>query len=105
MCFGYGNRSDAEPKGSDCYDQFSTMQECFSRYPTVYNKTGNDDDDDDDDLMDATKDEKQSQNGNMFASLGVESNVDTVDQIDEATAANSSKSDDTANKSPTPKSK
>lgn len=81
------------------------MQECFSRYPTVYNKTGNEDDDDDDDLMDAMKDDKPSQNGNMFASLGVESDVDTVDQIDEATAASSSKSDDTANKSPTPKSK
>lgn len=37
--------SEADPKGSDCYDQFSTMQECFSRYPTVYNKTGAEDDD------------------------------------------------------------
>lgn len=47
-CFHY---SEADPKGSDCYDAFSTMQSCFSKYPTVYNKsnTGDDDGDDDDD--------------------------------------------------------
>lgn len=34
--------SQAEAKGSDCYEQFRTMQECMLKYPTVY---GNNDDD------------------------------------------------------------
>lgn len=59
--------SEAEPKGSDCYDQFATMQECFARYPTVYNKSGSPDDDDED-------------TRNL---LGPHSNVDTVDQFEE----------------------
>lgn len=41
-CFHY---SEAEPKGSDCYEAFQTMQECFAKYPTVYNQ-GLDDDKD-----------------------------------------------------------
>lgn len=66
--------SEAEPKGSDCYDQFATMQECFARYPTVYNKSGNPEDDVDFDMeMDEAK----------GASLATQSNVDTVDQIEE----------------------
>ncbi|XP_063231141.1 mitochondrial intermembrane space import and assembly protein 40 [Bacillus rossius redtenbacheri] len=40
-CFHY---SEAEPKGSDCYEVFKTMQECMSKYPSLYNK------DDDGDL-------------------------------------------------------
>ncbi len=32
--------SDAEPKGSDCFESFKAMQECMSNYPTLY---GNDD--------------------------------------------------------------
>lgn len=45
-CFHY---SEADPKGSDCYDAFSTMQSCFSKYPTVYNKSNTGDGDEDDD--------------------------------------------------------
>ncbi|VEN36136.1 unnamed protein product [Callosobruchus maculatus] len=41
-CFHY---SDAEPKGSDCYDLFKTMQVCMQKYPTLYNKDLSDDDD------------------------------------------------------------
>lgn len=44
-CFHY---SEADPKGSDCYDAFSTMQSCFAKYPTVYNKSNTGDDDDED---------------------------------------------------------
>ncbi|XP_050551232.1 mitochondrial intermembrane space import and assembly protein 40 [Spodoptera frugiperda] len=40
-CFHY---SDADPKGSDCYEKFSVMQECMSHYPELYGK------DDDDEL-------------------------------------------------------
>ncbi|ALC46253.1 CG7950 [Drosophila busckii] len=42
-CFHY---SEADPKGSDCYEAFRTMQDCFQQYPTVYNKSSGDDDDD-----------------------------------------------------------
>jgi len=35
-CFHY---SEAEPKGSDCFDAFQTMQDCFAKYPTVYNQS------------------------------------------------------------------
>ncbi|XP_018577193.1 mitochondrial intermembrane space import and assembly protein 40 [Anoplophora glabripennis] len=40
-CFHY---SEAEPKGSDCYDLFKTMQTCMQNYPTLYNKDLADDD-------------------------------------------------------------
>jgi len=36
-CFHY---SEAEPKGSECYDQFKKMQDCMAEYPSIY---GNDD--------------------------------------------------------------
>eukprot|EP00112_Aurelia_sp_Birch-Aquarium-sp1_P015580 Seg3467.1 transcript_id=Seg3467.1/GoldUCD/mRNA.D3Y31 product="Mitochondrial intermembrane space import and assembly protein 40" protein_id=Seg3467.1/GoldUCD/D3Y31 len=32
-CFHY---SEADPKGSDCIDQFKEMQECFMKYPEIY---------------------------------------------------------------------
>lgn len=81
--------SEAEPKGSDCYDQFATMQECFARYPTVYNKAGSPDDDVDiDGIKDAT---------NLLAT---QSNVDTVDQLEEtdktASAKNVKTTDETS---------
>lgn len=37
-CFHY---SQEEQKGSDCFDQFKTMQQCMSKYPTLYD-TDND---------------------------------------------------------------
>lgn len=38
-CFHY---SDADPKGSDCYEAFKTMQDCMQQYPKVYNQGGDD---------------------------------------------------------------
>jgi len=32
-CFHY---SEAEPKGSDCFEKFSDMNECMSKYPELY---------------------------------------------------------------------
>ena len=32
-CFHY---SEADPKGSDCYEQFRTMQECMAQHPSLY---------------------------------------------------------------------
>jgi mitochondrial intermembrane space import and assembly protein 40 len=40
-CF---HNSEAEPKGSDCYDSFKTMQDCMAQYPTVYNQNTDDKD-------------------------------------------------------------
>jgi len=32
-CFHY---SEAEPKGTDCFEKFSDMNECMSKYPELY---------------------------------------------------------------------
>ncbi|XP_003427562.2 mitochondrial intermembrane space import and assembly protein 40-B isoform X2 [Nasonia vitripennis] len=41
-CFHY---STADPKGSDCYEAFKTMQGCMSNYPALYANKGTDMDD------------------------------------------------------------
>ncbi|XP_062537840.1 mitochondrial intermembrane space import and assembly protein 40-B [Armigeres subalbatus] len=41
-CFHY---SEAQPKGSDCYDAFKTMQDCMANYPGVYKQNLQDDED------------------------------------------------------------
>lgn len=46
------------------------MQQCFARYPTVYNKSG-DNDDDDLAILDSVN------------QIEPESNVDTVDQLED----------------------
>lgn len=46
-CFHY---SEAQPKGSDCYEAFKTMQDCMGNYPGVYKQQNQRDDDDDDGL-------------------------------------------------------
>ncbi|XP_049877619.1 mitochondrial intermembrane space import and assembly protein 40 [Pectinophora gossypiella] len=38
-CFHY---SEADPKGSDCYEKFSVMQDCMSHYPELYGKDEDD---------------------------------------------------------------
>lgn len=40
-CFHY---SEADPKGSDCYEAFKTMQDCMQEFPKVYNQTNEDKD-------------------------------------------------------------
>lgn len=60
------------------------MQECFARYPTVYNKSGSPDDDDDDG--------KDADPANLLAT---QSNVDTVDQLEETDKNSSAKNDNT----------
>lgn len=34
-CFHY---SEAEPKGSDCFEKFAEMQQCMKDYPTLYDQ-------------------------------------------------------------------
>lgn len=36
VAFSCFHTSASEPKGSDCIEQFRTMQECFRQYPEVY---------------------------------------------------------------------
>lgn len=40
-CFHY---SEAEQKGSDCYDAFKAMQDCMAQYPALYSRDGDDED-------------------------------------------------------------
>lgn len=40
-CFHY---SSEDPKGSDCFEKFKTMQTCMQQYPTLYNKDVAEDD-------------------------------------------------------------
>lgn len=60
-CFHY---STAEPKGSDCYDAFKTMQSCMVQYPALYGKKGAslDDLDDEEDPMDEHKKKLENEN-------------------------------------------
>uniref|UniRef100_A0A1Q3FDX3 Putative mitochondrial intermembrane space import and assembly protein 40 n=1 Tax=Culex tarsalis TaxID=7177 RepID=A0A1Q3FDX3_CULTA len=58
-CFHY---SEAQPKGSDCYEAFKTMQDCMGNYPGVYKNQNQRDDDDDDGLdLEALADETAEQ--------------------------------------------
>lgn len=41
-CFHY---SKADPKGSDCFGKFQDMQDCFTRYPKVYENQNEDKED------------------------------------------------------------
>lgn len=78
-CFHY---SEAEPKGTDCYDAFKTMQDCMSQYPTVYNQNLNDDDKEGSGMpgldlnnLDDEEDEEEEHNSEMhtkYADLDVE---------------------------------
>lgn len=60
------------------------MQECFSRYPTVYNKTGGGEDDDDESVQTITNDSELTTTQNP---------VDTVDQTEESNKQNATESD------------
>nr|CAD7396714.1 unnamed protein product [Timema cristinae] len=55
-CFHY---SEAEPKGSDCYDAFQTMQTCMAQYPALYNKDGDDTSADSMNLDEGPEDQEQ----------------------------------------------
>ncbi|XP_055545156.1 mitochondrial intermembrane space import and assembly protein 40-B [Wyeomyia smithii] len=61
-CFHY---SEAQPKGSDCYDAFKTMQDCMANHPGVYKQAAHDDDDAEDGL-------------DVGAMLGEDSDVQTL---------------------------
>lgn len=60
------------------------MQECFSRYPTVYNKSSGAEDEDDDSVQTITNDSELATSRNP---------VDTVDQTEESNKQNTSEPD------------
>lgn len=84
-CFHF---STAEPKGSDCYEAFKTMQTCMSQYPALYESKGSiddlvDDDDDDEDEQ-ATKqstsaDSEEKRNAMSAIQDDVKRNLETLD--------------------------
>jgi intermembrane space import and assembly protein 40 len=56
-CF---HTSTSEPKGSDCIEQFRTMQECFRQYPEVYGEFESvDSTGDEDELFDFVDEQKE----------------------------------------------
>lgn len=73
-CFHY---STAEPKGSDCYESFRTMQSCMSEYPALYESKSSslDDLDDDEENM---EEETDSSGGSGDQRKTVITNQDNV---------------------------
>lgn len=90
-CFHY---SEADPKGSDCYEAFSTMQTCFAKFPEVYNKSNTGDDDDDEE-------------GDGFGSAAAEFDrgeiereaLERIDKLDLGSSESSPKEEDKSNSS------
>ena len=55
------HNSEAEPKGSDCFDKFMDMQECMKQYPDLYDK------DDDPTSMDENENPDDARGGSPAA--------------------------------------
>lgn len=64
-CFHY---SSAEPKGSDCYEAFKTMQKCMTQYPALYANKDSNLEDYEDDMEEDMQDEKKPQGGSKVSS-------------------------------------
>lgn len=58
--------SEADPKGSDCYEKFSVMQGCMADYPELYGK------DEDDDELSAALEQASGEGGEQAAGEGGE---------------------------------
>lgn len=58
--FRLSPHSEESPKGSECYETFKTMQDCFAKYPAVYDKGGSSPDDAD---LDAAMAESEVSSG------------------------------------------
>ncbi|XP_076637438.1 mitochondrial intermembrane space import and assembly protein 40-B [Colletes latitarsis] len=56
-CFHY---STADPKGSDCYETFKTMQTCMTEYPALYGSKDTNLDDLDEEMDDPTEDRNKN---------------------------------------------
>lgn len=60
-CFHYSN---ADPKGSDCYEAFKTMQSCMSQYPALYGSKSSDIEDMSDEGMAIENNEAEDSSAN-----------------------------------------
>ena len=56
-CFHY---SSADPKGSDCYEAFKTMQVCMTQYPALYGHKDSSLDDFEEDMDPSNQNDKDS---------------------------------------------
>ena len=83
-CF---HTSTSEPKGSDCIEQFRTMQECFRQYPEVYGEFESvDSAGDEDELFDFVDEQKESNENVENNSNKVEHNVSS-EKVEKTTSA------------------
>jgi len=79
-CF---HHSTADPKGSDCYEEFRGMQDCMVKFPKLYN-VGSDDKDDDDEVVDVfanSSDVKQDEKKNSVPSDTSRADTVTSQQV------------------------
>ncbi|ORX96567.1 hypothetical protein K493DRAFT_314437 [Basidiobolus meristosporus CBS 931.73] len=53
-------KSGAEPKGIDCVEKFSAMQNCFREHPEEYSDVLDDDDDDEEEEEETKAEEKEA---------------------------------------------
>lgn len=74
-CFHY---SDADPKGSDCYEAFKTMQSCMSEYPSLYGNKETDIDEMDleDESQSSINDQKTSKSNTMEDNSSIDKNIE-----------------------------
>jgi intermembrane space import and assembly protein 40 len=87
-CF---HTSTSEPKGSDCIEQFRTMQECFRQYPNVYGDFESvDSAEDDQELFDFVDEQKEigEQENMPESSTGKEENNTSSEQQDSVSEKN-----------------
>lgn len=81
ICF----HSEETPKGTECFETFKTMQDCFAEYPAVYDKSSDGTASGDDADLDAALAESES-------SASANNNVESVDQLDETPMPSTSSS-------------
>ena len=83
-CF---HTSTSEPKGSDCIEQFRTMQECFRQYPAVYGEFESvDSAGDEDELFDFVDEQKESNQNVGNNSNKVENDI-LSEKVEKTTSA------------------
>lgn len=86
-CF---HTSQSEPKGSECIDQFRTMQECFNQYPEIYGEFESVDEDNknDKELFNEVDDEKTDKRTEEKMSGEVKLSSEDGREAEEGTGSN-----------------
>ena len=97
-CF---HTSTSEPKGSDCIEQFRTMQECFREYPDIYGEFESvesaDNEEGDQELFDFVDEQKEIDENNEYNETKKEKNNTSSEnqnsELKKTDKTNSSKND------------